>query len=95
MAAGLLAESATGIVFGMNVPDSCIPLLKSTTIHFQRRMQGNLTAIAKISEEQINILLTNEKGSFEVEVTISDESEQRPIVCAMEWAWVSKDRTKK
>jgi acyl-coenzyme A thioesterase PaaI-like protein len=90
IAAALLAESATGIVFGMNVPDSCVPLLKSMTIHYQRRMQGNLTAVAKLNEADIELIENADKGSLMVAVEISDESDQQPIVCEMEWAWVTK-----
>jgi hypothetical protein len=90
IAAALLAESATGIVFGMNVPDSCVPLLKSMSIHYQRRMQGNLTAIAKLAESDVELIESTDKGSLMVEVEITDESDQQPIVCEMEWAWVTK-----
>jgi acyl-coenzyme A thioesterase PaaI-like protein len=89
IAAALLAESATGIVFGLNLPDSCLPLLKSMTINYQRRMQGDLTAIATISDEQIS-LLTQEKGNMEIAVTITDESGEQPIECLMTWAWITK-----
>ena len=34
IAAVVLAESATGIVFGMNVPDSRLPLLKSMKVNY-------------------------------------------------------------
>jgi len=37
----LLAESATGMVFGMNVPDTHIPLIKSMKIEYKRRAQGS------------------------------------------------------
>ena len=90
IAAALLAESATGIVFGMNVLDSCVPLLKSMTIYYQRRMKGNLTAIAKLSEAEVQMIENSDKGSMMVKVEITDESEQQPIVCEMEWAWVAK-----
>jgi acyl-coenzyme A thioesterase PaaI-like protein len=90
IAAAVLAESATGIVFGMNVPDSKLPLLKSMKVNFQRRMQGSLSAEAKISSEQIKSIESDEKGSFLIPVIIADESEQPPIECEMEWAWVSK-----
>ena len=90
--AALLAESATGIVFGMNVPDSCLPLLKSMTINYQRRMQGDLTAVAELSQQQIDEIETNEKGDLEVKVTITDQSGEQPIECLMNWAWVSKNR---
>lgn len=90
VAAALLAESATGIVFGMNLPDSALPLLKSMTIHYQRRMQGSLTAIAKISDQQI-AQLTEEKGNMDIVVEITDESGQQPIECIMTWAWITKN----
>lgn len=90
IAAALLAESATGIVFGINVPDSCVPLLKSMTIHYQRRMKGSLTAIAKLTDADIQTIESSDKGSLVVNVQITDESDQQPIVCEMEWAWVTK-----
>lgn len=92
IAAALLAESATGIVFGMNVPDDRVPLLKSMTIEYQRRMQGNLRAEANLTKEQISRIKRQEKGDMTVPVTITDDSGQIPIICMMEWAWVSKKR---
>lgn len=89
IAAALLAESATGIVFGLNLSDSHLPLLKSMTIHYQRRMQGALTAVAKITDEQV-AQLSQEKGSMDITVAITDESGEQPIECVMTWAWVTK-----
>ncbi|WP_448212646.1 DUF4442 domain-containing protein [Colwellia sp. MEBiC06753] len=93
IAASLLAESATGIVFGMNVPDSHLPLLKSMTVNFNRRMQGGLTAKASLTEAQIEQINTQEKGSFLVPVVITDESGQEPIEVMMDWAWTPKKRS--
>lgn len=90
VAAALLAESATGIVFGMNVPDDSVPLLKTMHIEYQRRMKGALTAVATISAEQRQQILDDEKGDMLIEVTITDESGEQPIVCQMDWAWVKK-----
>ena len=92
IAAAVLAESATGIVFGMNVPDDRVPLLKSMTVNYQRRMQGNLKAEANITADQISLIEQQEKGDLTVPVTITDDSGQMPIICEMEWAWVSKKR---
>ncbi len=92
IAAALLAESASGIVFGMNVPDNKLPLLKSMNIEYQRRMQGNLTAIATINDQQIAEIENNEKGSFFIHIEITDESGEQPIVCKMDWAWVTKKK---
>jgi hypothetical protein len=58
-------------------------------INYQRRMQGDLTAIATISNQQI-ALLTQEKGNMDIAVTITDESGEQPIECIMTWAWISK-----
>lgn len=95
IAAAVLAESATGIVFGMNVPDAKLPLLKTMQVNFQRRMQGSLSAIAQITSEQIQQIENNDKGSLLIAVIIEDESGQAPIECQMEWAWVSKKRVNK
>ena len=92
IAAAVLAESATGIVFGMNVPDSRLPLLKSFNIGYQRRMQGALTAKAALTSQQIAEIEQQEKGDIIVPVVITDESGQEPITCHMEWAWVAKKR---
>ena len=92
VAAALLAESATGIVFGMNVPDTCVPLLKSMKINYQRRMQGDLQAVARLTNEQVQAITASDKGDLTVAVEITDESGQQPIECIMEWAWVSKKR---
>lgn len=92
IAAAVLAESATGIVFGMNVPDTKLPLLKSMTVNYQRRMQGGLNAVATLSAEQVSSINATEKGELEIPVTITDESGEQPIECIMTWAWVSKKR---
>ncbi len=94
IAAAVLAESATGIVFGMNVPDSCLPLLKSLKMNYHRRMQGDLTAKASLSSAQIFVIQQEEKGSVVVPVIITDQSGQEPIECHMEWAWVTKRKNK-
>ena len=61
-------------------------------IEYQRRMQGSLTAIAKITEAQRQAILQQEKGDMIIPVEITDESNEQPIVCHMDWAWVKKRR---
>lgn len=90
--AALAAESASGIVFGMNVPDSHLPLLKSMTLEYNKRMQGDITATASLSEQDIALITSQEKGDLVVPVTLSDESGDSPISCEMRWAWVAKKR---
>ncbi|WP_448565199.1 DUF4442 domain-containing protein [Thalassotalea ganghwensis] len=92
VAAALLAESATGIAFGIHVPDSQLPLLKSMTINYKRRMQGNLKAVAFLEPQQRELIKTQDKGELAVNVVITDESGEEPIECYMTWAWITKTR---
>jgi acyl-coenzyme A thioesterase PaaI-like protein len=51
-AMNLLAETATGMVVGMNVRDDCIPLAKELKMAFKKRATGALRAVATLSDEQ-------------------------------------------
>ena len=92
VAAALLAESTTGIVLGLNVPDTRIPLIKSMKINYQRRMQGSLRAEAKLTDQQIEDIQLKEKGTLIIPVEITDDSGEQPIICEMEWAWIAKKK---
>ncbi|MGH8540901.1 MAG: DUF4442 domain-containing protein [Stenotrophobium sp.] len=91
-AMALLAESATGAVFGLSVPDTHLPLLKSMHIDYLRRAKGDLRATATLSTQQRQAIASQEKGDIAVPVTVTDESGQQPIECEMVWAWVPKKR---
>jgi acyl-coenzyme A thioesterase PaaI-like protein len=85
-----LAESATGMVFGIHVPDSHLPVLKSMNIQFTKRAKGDLQAVASISEDQIHAIQTQDRGSAIIAVKVTDEDGKEPIACQMEWAWTTK-----
>lgn len=91
-AMALAAETATGFVVGMNVPDSRMLLIKSMKVDFKKRSQGELRAVATLTEVQQGEILTKEKGEVLVEVHVSDESGEEPIHCEMIWAWIPKKR---
>lgn len=91
-AMALLAETASGFVMGMNVPDDKLVLLKSMKVDYLQRSQGNMRAIATLRPEQIAALRDEEKGNTLVEVAVSDDSGEAPVVCEMVWAWVPKKR---
>jgi acyl-coenzyme A thioesterase PaaI-like protein len=95
VAAALLAESTTGIILGLNLPDSRLPLLKSMSLNYYQRMQGDLTATAHLTTEQISQIQVQEKGDLIIPVEITDESGQAPIVAEMHWAWINKKHSKK
>ena len=91
-AMGLLAESATGIVLGMTIPDDKIPLMKSTHIDYVRRANGALRAEATLTPDMRARVLAEDKGDFVVPVKVTDETGEEPIKCQMTWAWVPKKR---
>ncbi|WP_437593772.1 hotdog fold domain-containing protein [Sorangium sp. So ce1000] len=89
-AAGLLAETATGFVVAINLPDDKLPLLRSMKIGYTRRAQGGLRAVATLTPEQRQSFLDQPKGDVAVSVTVTDESGASPMECEFVWAWVTK-----
>jgi acyl-coenzyme A thioesterase PaaI-like protein len=89
-AMALLAETATGFVVGMNVPDNRIPLIKSLKIEYKKRASGGLRAVAELTPEQMESVRTTDKGEVNVRVIVTDDSGAQPIVCEMIWAWIPK-----
>jgi acyl-coenzyme A thioesterase PaaI-like protein len=88
----LLAETATGFCVGMNLPDDKLPLIKTMKVDYLKRASGDMKAVAQLRPEQIQQILTQDKGEVIVPVTITDDSGQSPIQCEMTWAWVPKQR---
>ncbi len=87
-AMALLAETATGMVVGMNVRDDCLPLVKSMRIDFKKRAQGAMRAVATLSDAQRALMQQSDKGEVSVPVQVSDESGAEPIQCEFIWAWI-------
>jgi len=94
-AMALLAETATGMVVGMNVRDDCLPLCKTLHIDFKRRAQGSLRAVATLSDAQRTLMQQSDKGEVNVTVQVSDESGEQPIQCEFIWAWIPTPPKKK
>lgn len=90
----LVAETATGMVVGMNVRDDCLPLCKGLRVRFRKRSTGALTAVATLSAEQREILQSDTKGEVNVAVTVTDEAGEQPIECEFVWAWIPKEKTR-
>jgi acyl-coenzyme A thioesterase PaaI-like protein len=91
-AMALAAETATGFVVGMNVPDSRLLLIKSLKVDFKKRSRGDMLAVATLTEAQQEEIRTKEKGDVLVEVHVTDQSGEEPIRCEMVWAWIPKKR---
>lgn len=91
-AMALLAETASGALLGMNVPDDRVPLLKSLQVDYVKRAKGDLRAEATLDAAARARLLREEKGEIVVPVRVTDESGEQPIQCRILWAWVPKYR---
>ncbi len=91
-AVALLGETATGAVFGMNVPDDHIPLLKSMRIDYTKRSQGALKAEASLSLELRTRIRNEDRGEVAVPVKITDESGEPTVECEYVWAWRPKKK---
>ncbi len=91
-AMALLAETATGFCVGMNLPDDKLPLIKTLRADYLKRAQGDLRAVAQLTPQQIEQILTLDKGEVTVPVSITDDTGQEPIACELVWAWVPKQR---
>ena len=90
----LLAETATGMVVGMNVRDDCLPLAKELKVAFKKRAQGALRAVATLTDDQRALMQQSDKGEVQVQVTVTDESGAEPVQCEFTWAWIPSSRPK-
>ncbi len=89
-AMALLAETATGLLVGMNIPDDRVPVIKSLKVSYQKRAVGDMRAEAHLQPEQIALMRTEQKGEILVAVKVTDEEGKEPIQCEMLWAWTPK-----
>lgn len=89
-AMALLAETATGFVVGMNLPDDKLPLIKTLKVDYHKRTKGDMRAVATLTAEQVQLVRTTPKGEVTVPVIVTDESGEEPVRCEMLWAWVPK-----
>ncbi len=86
----LHAETASGIIMGMNVQEHCLPVLKSVQFNFPKRMQGGLTATAWLTEAQRGLIATSDKGELVVETRVVDETGMEPVNGQFIWAWIPR-----
>jgi acyl-coenzyme A thioesterase PaaI-like protein len=87
-AMNLLAETATGMVVGMNVRDDCTPLAKELKMAFKKRATGSLRAVAHLTPEQQAAMQASDKGEVQVSVVMTDEAGIHPVECEFVWAWI-------
>ena len=89
----LMAESATGFLVGIQVPDDRVPVIKTVKGEYVKRAKGDMRVEANLSDEEIDLIRTTEKGETLVPVTIQDAEGKEPILIEMLWAWTPKRRS--
>src|SRR5690606_5546021 len=82
-AMGLLADSATGFMTGMSVPDNRIIVIRSMSLESLKRASGDMTATATFSDEQLAYVKNTEKGDIEVPVVITDSTGTETVKATM------------
>lgn len=91
-AMALLAESATGFMTGMTIPDDRILVIRSMELTYLKRASGDMTAVASFSEEQLEYVRNTPKGDITVPVVITDETGTETVKAEMIWAWTPKKK---
>ncbi len=86
----MIAESATGALVGLNVPANAIPVIKRMEVDYRKRAVGDMRAEAMLTQEQIAMMQTQERGEVDVAVTITDGESKEPIFVRAIWAWTPK-----
>ena len=92
VAMALAVETATGFVTAMNLPEDKLPLIKSMKVDYKKRTKGDMRAVATLTADQREKILTEDRGNVEVEVHVTDETGEEPIQCTAIWAWVPKKK---
>ena len=92
-ALALLAETATGLVVALNVPDGSSPLLRTMDVSFDRFARSAVQAEAALTGEEGTQIQSRPLGQVEVDVTLTAPDDETTLVSgSLKWAWVPEDR---
>lgn len=82
-----VAESVAVTMMGLSLPPDRLPLVKSITAQFVRRSSGRIRAVARLTDEQLRMIKEEPKGEITIEVEVTDETGERPILVSVVPAW--------
>ena len=92
-ALALLAETATGLVVALNVPDGSSPLLRTMNISFDTFAREAVQAEATLTDDESAQVRSRSIGQIEVDVTLAAPDDETTLVSgSLKWAWVPEDR---
>lgn len=83
----LLAEAATGTVLNANLPEGSRFSTTHIEVDYLRRAEGDLKAIATLSDEQRALIRATPKGKLAVPVRMLDQNGNEPASFVVEWSW--------
>ena len=92
-ALALLAESATGLVVALNVPDGSAPLLRTMDLSFDRFAQDVAQATATLSTDETESIRSRPIGQLGVDVRLTvPDTDASLVEGQLKWAWLPEER---
>lgn len=92
-ALALLAETASGLVVALNVPDGSTPLLRTMDISFDEFARDAVQAEATLTDDEGGQIQSRPLGQIAVDVALTAPEDDTALVAGtMTWAWVPEAR---
>ncbi len=92
-ALALLAETASGLVVALNVPDGSSPLLRTMNVSFDQFARDAVQAEATLTDDESAQIRSRSIGQIEVDVTLTEPGEDTTLVSGtLKWAWLPEER---
>jgi len=92
-ALALLAETATGLVVALNVPDGSSPLLRTMDVSFDEFARDAVQAEATLTDDEGAQIQSRPLGQIEVDVTLAEPDGDTTLVSGvLKWAWMPEER---
>ena len=92
-ALALLAETASGLVVALNVPDGSSPLLRTMNISFDTFAREAVQAEATLTDDGSAQVRSRSIGQIEVDVTLAAPDDDTTLVSGtLKWAWLPETR---
>ncbi|MFB6232040.1 MAG: DUF4442 domain-containing protein [Salinibacter sp.] len=92
-ALALLAETATGLVVALNVPDGSSPLLRTMGLSFDEFARSAVRAEATLTDDEGTQIQSRPLGQIEVDVTLTAPDDDTTLVSGtLKWAWLPEER---
>lgn len=92
-ALALLAETATGLVVALNVPDGSTPLLRTMNVSFDEFARDAVLAEATLTDDESTKIQSRSLGQIGVDIVLSEPADDATLVSGtLKWAWVPEER---